>query len=205
MIDEACRQGSEWLHDGLPVAVSVNVSARQLDDDTLGHDIESALERTGMRPDHFIVELTESTLMRDIQNTKVRLNALKQLGIRIAIDDFGTGYSSLSHLRQFPVDVLKIDQSFIASLATSSQAEAIVHTLVQLGKTLGLETIAEGVEEAEQLERLRDEEVQTGQGFIYSKPLRPSDVPNFLRTHGQLEHLEKSTEGTGMTRHNFVT
>jgi EAL domain-containing protein (putative c-di-GMP-specific phosphodiesterase class I) len=103
--------------------------------------------------------------------------------VRIAIDDFGTGYSSLSHLRQFPIDILKIDQSFVASLSTSSEAGAIIHTFVQLGKTLGLETVAEGIEEPGQLARLRDENVDTGQGYLFSRPLLAGDVGPFLRAH----------------------
>ncbi len=200
VIDEACRQGAEWLRDGLSVAVSVNVSSRQFDDDNLSHDIKSTLERTGMHPDHLIIELTEGTLMRNVPSTTVRLDALKKLGVRIAIDDFGTGYSSLSRLRQFPVDILKIDQSFIASLATSSEAGAIIHTLVQLGKTLGLETIAEGIEQAEQLERLRAEKVETGQGFFYSKPLRASEVPVFLNAHRRLVETEGPPSEASVTR-----
>jgi EAL domain-containing protein (putative c-di-GMP-specific phosphodiesterase class I) len=113
----------------------------------------------------------------------VHLEALKQLGVRIAIDDFGTGYSSLSYLRQFPIDILKIDQSFIASLTTSSEAGAIIHTLVQLGKTLGIETVAEGIEHPGQLARLRDEDCETGQGFLYSRPLPAKDVPPFLEAN----------------------
>ena len=159
----------------------------QLDDDSLNYDIASALGRTGISSDLLIIEVTETTLMHDIPGAITRLDALKELGVRIAIDDFGTGYSSLSYLRQLPIDILKIDQSFISSLTTSSEAGAIIHTLVQLGKTLGLETVAEGIEEPEQLARLRDEECETGQGFLYSKPLRASEIPAFLNTYRRLE------------------
>jgi diguanylate cyclase (GGDEF)-like protein len=180
VIDEACRQGAAWHRQGLPIAVSVNVSARQLESGTLGNDVALALHETGMPSDHLIIEVTESTLMRDVAGAVAHLDVLKGLGVRIAIDDFGTGYSSLSYLRQFPVDILKIDQSFIASLTTSSEAGAIIHTLVQLGKTLGLETVAEGIEEPGQLTQLRAEAVETGQGFLYSKPLPAAEVAPFL-------------------------
>ena len=180
VIGEACRQGAAWHRQGLSVAVSVNVSARQLESGSLGGYVASVLHETGMPSDHLIIEVTESTLMRDVAGAVAHLDTLKALGVRIAIDDFGTGYSSLSYLRQFPIDILKIDQSFIASLTTSSEAGAIIHTLVQLGKTLGLETVAEGIEEPGQLARLRDEDVESGQGFLYSKPLRGSDVAPFL-------------------------
>jgi diguanylate cyclase (GGDEF)-like protein len=183
VIREACRQGAVWHREGLSVAVSVNVSARQLDNETLSSDVASALCEMGMPSDHLIIEVTESTLMRDVAGAVAHLEALKELGVRIAIDDFGTGYSSLSYLRQFPVDILKIDQSFIASLTTSSEAGAIIHTLVQLGKTLGLETVAEGIEQPNQLAQLRDEECETGQGFLYSRPLRARDVRPFLKAN----------------------
>ena len=186
VIGEACRQGAEWNRGGLPVAVSVNLSARQLDNKSLGSDIASALRDTGMPSDYMIIEVSESTVMRDIEGAAARLNTLKQIGVRIAIDNFGTGYSSLSHLRQFPIDILKIDQSFIASLTTSSEAGAIIHNLVQLGKTLGLETVAEGIEESGQLARLRDEDIETGQGFVYSKPLKASEVAPFLEANRRL-------------------
>ena len=180
VIGEACRQGALWDREGLSVAVSVNVSARQLDSDSLSDDIASALYEAHMPCDRLIVEVTESTLMRDVAGAIVHLEALKHLGVRIAIDDFGTGYSSLSYLRQFPIDILKIDQSFIASLTTSNEAGAIVHTLVQLGKTLGIETVAEGIEHPGQLARLRDEQCETGQGFLYSLPLSAGAVRPFL-------------------------
>ena len=185
VIEQACRNGAEWNRDGLPVVVSVNISARQLENESLRPDIASALHGSGLEPGHLIIEVTESTLMRDVPGTVRRLNALKELGVRIAIDDFGTGYLSLSYLRQFPVDIVKIDRSFVASLTTSGEAGAIVHTLVQLGKSLGLETLAEGIEESGQLAHLRDEECETGQGFFYSKPLSASDVPAFLGLHRQ--------------------
>ena len=185
VIEQACRNGAEWNRDGLPVVVSVNISARQLADESLRPDIASALNGSGLEPGHLIIEVTESTLMRDVPGAVRRLNALKELGVRIAIDDFGTGYLSLSYLRQFPVDILKIDRSFVASLTTSGEAGAIIHTLVQLGKSLGLETLAEGIEESGQLAHLRDEECETGQGFFYSKPLSASDVPAFLGLHRQ--------------------
>jgi len=185
VIGQACRNGAEWNRDGLPVVVSVNVSARQLADESLGPDIASALEGSGLEPDRLIVEVTESTLMRDVPGAVRRLNALKELGVRIAVDDFGTGYLSLSYLRRFPVDILKIDRSFVASVATGGEAGAMVHTLVQLGRSLGLETVAEGIEEPDQLARLRDEECETGQGFLYSGPLDAADVPAFLGLHRQ--------------------
>jgi EAL domain-containing protein (putative c-di-GMP-specific phosphodiesterase class I) len=176
VLHEACRQGLEWHRQGHPMAMSVNVSAVQLERDRIIDDVHGALSNTGFDPAMLILELTESTLMNDVEATLARLNLLKTLGVRLAIDDFGTGYSSLSYLRQFPIDVLKIDQSFVSGMAETKESAAIVHTLVQLGKVLGLTTVAEGVESAEQRDRLRAEGVNVGQGYLFSGPLNAADV-----------------------------
>jgi EAL domain-containing protein (putative c-di-GMP-specific phosphodiesterase class I) len=118
--------------------------------------------------------------MRDAPSAASRLQALKLLGVRIAIDDFGNGYSSLAYLRQFPVDALKIDRAFIAGISSSDEAAALMHTLIQLGKALGLETLREGIEEHGQLERLKDHECDSGQGFLFAKPLDIDTVTDFL-------------------------
>jgi EAL domain-containing protein (putative c-di-GMP-specific phosphodiesterase class I) len=154
--------------------MAVNVSARQLDSDQLIADVESALSECRLDPEALTIEITETALMRNIEETAGRLDAVKKLGVRIAIDDFGTGYSSLAHLQRFPVDALKIDRSFISGMANNPQGEALVHTLVQLGKALSIETFAEGIEQHHELSLLRAEDCQGGQGFLYSRPL---DVP----------------------------
>jgi EAL domain-containing protein (putative c-di-GMP-specific phosphodiesterase class I) len=176
VLHETCRQGLEWHRQGHNMAMSVNVSAIQLERDRIVDDVHGALSTTGFEPSMLILELTESTLMNDVEATLARLNLLKTLGVRLAIDDFGTGYSSLSYLRQFPIDVLKIDQSFVSGMAETKESAAIVHTLVQLGKVLGLTTVAEGVESGEQRDRLRAEGVNVGQGFLFSRPLDVVDV-----------------------------
>lgn len=176
VLHEACRQGVQWHENGHGMAMSVNVSAIQLEQDRILDDVHGALSTTGFDPGMLILELTESTLMNDVQATLARLNLLKTLGVRLAIDDFGTGYSSLSYLRQFPIDVLKIDKSFVSGMAETKESAAIVHTLVQLGKVLGLTTVAEGVESASQRDRLRAEGVNVGQGFLFSRPLDVADV-----------------------------
>jgi diguanylate cyclase (GGDEF)-like protein/PAS domain S-box-containing protein len=170
----ALRQAAEWRDRGRPVAVSVNVSARQLDDDRFVADVAEALTESAVDPALLTLEITETALMADVEAAARRLGELKSLGVCIAIDDFGTGYSSLSYLRQFPVDALKIDRSFIAGIAASRQGRALIHTLVQLGKTLGLATLAEGIEEDSQLRQLQAEHCDYGQGFLFSRPL---DVP----------------------------
>jgi len=131
-----------------------------------------------------ILELTETTLMLNVKDTVVQLTLLKQLGVRLAIDDFGTGYSSLAYLQQFPIDILKIDRCFVSGVADSTEAAALVHALVQLGKALGLEIIAEGIENKDQCQRLIAEEVNTGQGFFFARPLDVESVDRLLRARG---------------------
>jgi EAL domain-containing protein (putative c-di-GMP-specific phosphodiesterase class I) len=120
--------------------------------------------------------------MKDAETAAHRLSSLKGLGVRIAIDDFGTGYSSLAYLRQFPVDALKIDRSFISGSAASKESAALIHTLVRLGKSLGLQTLGEGIEEQDQLEHLQQEECDLGPGFLLARPLAADAVERFLAT-----------------------
>jgi diguanylate cyclase (GGDEF)-like protein len=183
VLHEACRQAKAWHDDGYELGVAVNVSARQLDDDVILADVEKALERSGLDPGRLTLEITETALMRDPQMTARQLRALKDLGVRIAIDDFGTGYSSLAYLRQFPADALKIDRSFIGEIAHSRESDALIHTLVQLGKTLDIETLAEGIEDESQLHALQREDCDSGQGFWFSRPLEAGALEPFLRTH----------------------
>ena len=146
VLAEACRQGADWQRQGHPITVSINVSAKQLDRDQIVTDVHDALTTTGFDPALCVLELTETTLMHNVDETVGRLTLLRALGVRMAIDDFGTGYSSLAYLRQFPIDVLKIDRSFVSGITDTTEALALVHAMVQLGKALGLETVAEGVE-----------------------------------------------------------
>src|SRR6202011_3065799 len=122
-------------------------------------------------PSFLVLEVTETSLMRDADATVTRLHRLKALGVRIAIDDFGTGYTSLGYLKRFPVDILKIDRSFIADIGQSPEALAMVHLLVQLGRALGLRTLAQGIEDTSQLEALRAEGCESGQGSFLAKPM----------------------------------
>jgi diguanylate cyclase (GGDEF)-like protein/PAS domain S-box-containing protein len=180
VLKESCRQAARWQEQGYPVTMSVNVSMRQLESDGLLDDVRDALENSGLNPGALTIEITESTLMKDANATVARLNRLKTLGVKIAIDDFGTGYSSLAHLRQFPVDVLKIDRSFVSDMSRSPDGAALIHTLVELGRTLGLVTLAEGIEEPDQLKGLRDELCDSGQGFIFSRPVAPAEIEAML-------------------------
>ena len=180
VLNEACRQTRRWHDLGLPTAVSVNVSPRQFETGTLVDDVRAALERAGLDPTWLILEMTETTLMRDSDESALRLKALKDLGIRLAIDDFGTGYSSLAYLQRFPVDIIKIDRTFIEDIATDGPSAALVHALIELGKALELKTVAEGIETAEQLARLRQESCDAGQGYFFSHPLEEAEAQHFL-------------------------
>ena len=180
VLNEACRQAGAWHMRGHRTSISVNVSMRHLESDELVDDVRAALLAADLDPGMLILEVTESVLMKDAEATVARLNRLKQLGIMVAIDDFGTGYSSLAYLRQFPVDVLKIDRSFVAEMSRSPDAAALIHALVDLGRTLGLVTLAEGIEEQTQLDGLRIEQCDQGQGFIFSRPAAASEIEKLL-------------------------
>jgi len=183
---EACRQAASWHELGHRLMMSVNVSMRQLESDSFLDHLSEALQTSGLDPGALVIEVTESALMRDTDATVRRLKKLKEIGVLVAIDDFGTGYSSLAYLRQFPVDALKIDRSFVAAMHDSAESTALVHTLVQLGRTLGLETLAEGIEEHWQLQNLQREHCERGQGFLFSRPLKPEAIEAFLSEHNKV-------------------
>ncbi len=200
VLDEACRQASSWYERGYRTTMSVNVSMRQLESDGLVDDVRRALELYELNPSSLIIEVTESTLMRDANATVSRLHRLKELGVLIAIDDFGTGYSSLAYLRQFPVDVLKIDRSFVSAMDGSADAAALIHTLVELGRTLGLVTLAEGIEKQSQLEGLREENCDSGQGFIFARPGEPGAIEALLSRRTGDELIRRRVPVPGSAR-----
>ncbi len=183
VMEEACRQCAGWHQAGYEIGMAVNVSARQLDDEEFVGEVEQVLRQTGLDPQALTLEITETTLMRDAEATARRLCAVKELGVHITIDDFGTGYSSLGYLRQFPVDGLKIDRSFISRLTHDQEGRALIRTLVQLGKALSIQTLAEGIEQQVELTMLRAEQCDTGQGFLYARPLDAGATDAFLREH----------------------
>jgi diguanylate cyclase (GGDEF)-like protein len=180
VLDQACTQAAAWHEQGYPLNISVNVSARQLERPEFIEEVRAALQDSGLEPATLTLEITETVLMRKPDTTAQLLGELKALGVRIAVDDFGTGYSSLAYLRQFPVDSLKIDRTFITNLAISSEAHALTHTLIQLGKALGLETLAEGVEQHGQVRQLQLEGCDLAQGFLFARPLTPDALERFL-------------------------
>jgi diguanylate cyclase (GGDEF)-like protein len=180
VLQEAMRQGARWRCEGHAIGMAVNVSARQLDRDEFVIELQDALQDSGIDPDALTIEITETTIMNDTEETARRLRAIKELGVRVAIDDFGTGYSSLAYLQQFPVDALKIDRSFIARLRQDPEGETLIRTLVQLGRSLSIDTLAEGIEQAQELSLLRDEHCDRGQGFLFARPMDVQACDTFL-------------------------
>jgi diguanylate cyclase (GGDEF)-like protein len=190
VLEEACRQTAEWHDAGFPLGIAVNVSARQLDTDDLLSHVEGALDSSGLDPTALTIEITETTLMRNAEETSARLVAIKDLGVRIAIDDFGTGYSSLAHLQRFPVDALKIDRSFIAQLEQGYEGEMVLRTLLQLGKALAIETLAEGIERPQDLMMIRKENCDSAQGFLFARPLDAESAESFFRDWSETRRFE---------------
>jgi diguanylate cyclase (GGDEF)-like protein len=184
ILRESCRQTREWqLRLGLPsLQISVNLSARQFQEPDLVESIRQALDETGLPPASLIIEITESGLMARTAGTIGRLAELRALGVHLAIDDFGTGYSSLSYLERFPVDILKIDRSFIANVSESGERPAIARAIVELGRTLGLRVVAEGIEEPHQADWLVSLGCPLGQGYLFSRPLGVDAMEMFLAT-----------------------
>ncbi|WP_067499786.1 bifunctional diguanylate cyclase/phosphodiesterase [Actinoplanes sp. TFC3] len=180
VLRESLRQVARW-HTEQPDStlryVSVNVSARQFRQPGFVDRVRSALADAGARPEWLLLEITESLVLREAEQVHADLDTLRCLGVRIAIDDFGTGYSSLSYLRQMPVDVLKIDKSFIDDILASKQQRALVNAIVTLARSLDLAVVAEGIEDAGQHSMLARMGCPYGQGYLFSKPVWPADVP----------------------------
>ncbi len=160
--------------------MSVNLSPRQFAERDLVRDVQRVLEETGVDPAAIKLELTESSTMGDPKRAVQVLSQLKALGVKLCIDDFGTGYSSLSYLHRFPLDCLKIDQSFVASLMDQPESRQIITTIVSLAEGLRMEVVAEGIETSEQADELKRLGCQLGQGFFYSKPLAASGITALL-------------------------
>ena len=191
VLREACRQLRAWqdLYGELaPGRVCVNLAARQFQQAKLVEQVETILRETGLGPTALTLEITETVMMQDPEGARKLLNELRDLGVQIAVDDFGTGYSSLNYLRQFPIDVLKIDRSFVTGLNENVQNTAIVRAVVSLAKTLNLKVVGEGIEEADQATTLRDLGCELGQGYLFAKPLSPDKVVDLFQA-GQSERL----------------
>jgi diguanylate cyclase (GGDEF)-like protein/PAS domain S-box-containing protein len=182
VLREACRQAREWQDAGLPFKrVSVNVSAAEFRDKPFLAEVGAILKETGLEPRYLDLELTESVLMQHAESSAATLHALKAMGIHIAVDDFGTGYSSLSYLQQFPIDVLKIDQSFVHRITSDPDGSSIVSAIIDMGKNLKQRVIAEGIETEEQRAFLQAHHCAEGQGNLFSRPLAAAQLAHLLQ------------------------
>ena len=182
ILKEALRHLKQWDEMGLPkISIAVNLSAIQFQQEDLAGTIEKILSDSGVSPDRLELELTESVVMQDARKADNILSRLSRVGIKLAIDDFGTGYSSLSYLKRFAVDRLKIDQSFVRDMTHNYDDAEIAQAIINLGHTLGLEIVSEGVETKEQLELLKKQGCDIIQGYYVSRPMPAADIPDFLR------------------------
>ncbi|HEX2785781.1 MAG TPA: GGDEF domain-containing phosphodiesterase, partial [Ilumatobacteraceae bacterium] len=185
VLEEACRTGAEW-RSSMPanaLSMAVNLSVRQIATPEIVADVARAVASWGFPAESLVLEMTESVLVKDPDTAALRLQELRALGVRLAIDDFGTGYSSLSYLRQFPIDILKIDKSFVQTITDQSPDPAIVRGLLDLAKTLSIQTVAEGIEIDVQLESLREQHCDYGQGFLFARPLERTAAAALAARH----------------------
>jgi diguanylate cyclase (GGDEF)-like protein len=185
-LTQACAQASDWNRQRgqrPPLTLSVNLSVRQLQRADLPDIVARILLNTGFAPEHLVLEITESLLLHRTDVILDRLRELKQLRVRLAVDDFGTGYSSLAYLRHLPVDILKIDKSFVDEITSRPEASGLARAIVQLGRTLGLVTVAEGIEALDQRNELREAGCDLGQGFYFAKPLTAAEIEPLLLDH----------------------
>ena len=190
----ACARLKAWIDEGLPrIRVGVNLSSRQFNQNNLDEVVASVLHDTGLPPDCLELELTERMIMQDAEGTIAILHKLRALGVQFSIDDFGTGYSSLSYLKRFPIDRIKIDQSFVREITTNSEDAAVSRAIISLSHSLNLKTVAEGVESAEQQEFLRTLQCDEIQGFHFSQPVPEQELGRLLKAGMQLE-----------SRHEFI-
>lgn len=199
VIQEACRQLKRWNEQGLTgLSISVNVSTQQFERDEFVDSVLRILWHHGVKPQQLEIEITESVLMRNISDTIHSLSRLRAAGISLSIDDFGTGYSSLGYLKQFPVDTLKIDRSFVKDLHISSDDAAICAAIIAMARELRLKVVAEGVEVAEQLEFLRKQGCDQIQGFLISKPVPVDDLVGLLQPGHGLHRLKAAAGNAGL-------
>jgi EAL domain-containing protein (putative c-di-GMP-specific phosphodiesterase class I) len=183
VLRQACAQNMAWQRCGLrPVSMAVNLSPRQFADKQLLQDIDEALAASGMSATLLQLEVTESMVMRNVSRAIKVLDAIQSRGIRLAIDDFGTGYSSMSLMKQFPIDTIKIDRSFVRDLPDDSEDQAIAQAIIRMGKALGMTIVAEGVETAEQHAFLRHHGCDEMQGYLFSKPLPANKMAELLHS-----------------------
>ncbi len=198
MLREACKQLKKWHEAGLPrVRMSVNISALQFSRDDFADTVANTFSECGLEPEHLVLELTESVIMEDYASVVSQMNLLRQCGVHIAMDDFGTGYSSLSYIHRIPVDVLKIDRSFIERLAEPDGTRPIVEAVIAMAKHLGLHVVAEGVETAEQHRILEQAGCQGFQGYLFARPMPPDEAESCLRASLTIPFAKPAVQPTG--------
>jgi EAL domain-containing protein (putative c-di-GMP-specific phosphodiesterase class I) len=183
VLDRSCRQAKAW-HDRWPDAgdlqISVNVAARQLEQPDFVAQVAEVVRSSGVDPAKVVLEVTETTLLHNADDAIAKLEALRRLGLGVAVDDFGTGYSSLNYIRRFPIDVLKIDKSFIDGITDEGEVSALTEAILQLSKILRLHAVAEGIETREQLDRLLELDCELGQGFLFARPLERTAIERLV-------------------------
>ncbi len=197
IIEQVCRQLEQWQKLNVPVPrVAINVAAVHFRQTAFAEDVRGVLDRYGIDPDLIELELTERSLMEDTESTRACLRALKDIGVRLAIDDFGTGYSCLSYLRRFPLDVLKIDRSFVSDLDTSPDAQAICGLILSIAHRLSLDVVAEGIETEQQLAFLTKQGCPFGQGYYFSRPVDPIEIGSLMAERGAQPARRRRVEHT---------
>jgi diguanylate cyclase (GGDEF)-like protein/PAS domain S-box-containing protein len=200
VLRQACHQLAEWQKlrgGGEPFVMNVNLSSRQLVRDLIADEVAEAVDESGIRASWLVLEVTETVLMADPVVAATALSHIRDLGVRVALDDFGSGYSSLSHLRRFPIDIVKIDKSFVDDVAREGAESAIARGIIELGRAMRIQTVAEGIEVDEQAEVLRTLGCELGQGFFFARPLAPDAWAGLLRsdlTAGDGTQVEKLDE-----------
>jgi EAL domain-containing protein (putative c-di-GMP-specific phosphodiesterase class I) len=199
VLGRACREVHAWrsvVSGGEWLRVAVNISSRHLQNGDLARDVAQALQESGLEPGNLVIELTESSIMHNTETNLAWLQDLKALGVRIAIDDFGTGYSSLSYLHRFPIDILKIDRSFVSRLTNSATGPELARAVMTLSETLGLDAVAEGIEYESQVEALLQLGCVAGQGFLfgYSGTLADLSRSSFVARRNQLWNSQTARE-----------
>lgn len=182
VLHEACVKGAGWNRSRPddPITITVNLSGKQLEHEGVAAEVAAIVQDAGLAPQHLVLEITETVIMQNAESTLARLTELKRIGVRLAIDDFGTGYSSLSYLQRFPVELLKIDRVFTDALRQGVRDDALIRTILALAEMLSLGTVAEGIEDAEQCERLRNLGCTAGQGYLFGRPLIAAQVDALL-------------------------
>jgi EAL domain-containing protein (putative c-di-GMP-specific phosphodiesterase class I) len=201
ILRQACHQLAEWQRlrgGGEPFVMNVNLSSRQLVRDAIADEVAAAVDESGIRASWLVLEVTETVLMADPVVAATALGHIRDLGVRVALDDFGSGYSSLSHLRRFPIDIVKIDKSFVDDVAHAGAESAIARGIIELGRAMNIQTVAEGIEVDEQAEVLRTLGCELGQGFFFAKPLAAEAWADMLGTDVVMDGSPDGTPGSSL-------